>query len=117
MRHSEVQLMNECKIHTCYCNACRDIYVIDITSHLYNRRVCHGADVPQILLIVGNLLEHPPHNLARPCLGQPWSTLDIVWGGEGSNLLSDHQLELSLHLATELAALIHGHKTVQSLSL
>ena len=86
-------------------------------THLYNRRVSHGADVPQIPLIVGDLLEHPPHDLARPCLRQPRSRLDVVWGGEGGNLLSDHQLQLRLHLAAELTALIHGHKTVQSLAL
>ena len=91
--------------------------MINITLYLHHAGVSHGADVSEILLIVGNLLENSPHDLPGPSLGKPGRGLDEVRGGEGGDLLPDHRLQLGLYLGVEGAAVIHGDEAVEGLPL
>ena len=91
--------------------------MINITLYLHHAGVSHGADVSEILLIVGNLLENSPHDFPGSSLGQPGCGLNKVRGSEGGDLLPNHRLQLGLYLGVEGAAVIHGDEAVEGLPL
>ena len=56
----------------------------NFNSDLDHGAVRHGGDVPQLPLVVGDLLENSPHDLARPGLGQTRGGLQR--GGQATDL-------------------------------
>ena len=59
-------------------------------QELHDSRLGKSAQVTQlILLLVDNLPQDSPHDLATPRLGQIRDDVDLLGGGEGTNDLAD----------------------------
>eukprot|EP00123_Amoebidium_parasiticum_P017394 comp23832_c0_seq1/m.41572 comp23832_c0_seq1/g.41572 ORF comp23832_c0_seq1/g.41572 comp23832_c0_seq1/m.41572 type:complete len:727 (+) comp23832_c0_seq1:370-2550(+) len=68
-------------------------------------------------LVACNLAQHPPHNLARPCLGQAWGSTDGIWGCKGTDLAAHNHAQLALQLVVQHPAGLEDHKGVDGVAL
>src|SRR5262249_33261412 len=89
------------------------VLVLQLRNH---RRIGQRRSIPERLAL-GDVPQEAPHDFARPGLGQIVRPDQVVWSGEGADLLGDVGLDLVHQRLGALRAVLEGDKGGDGLTL